>query len=255
LPSSGRTPASLALEGISAQIKMTRILTFTITFLTVFQLSAQWLGTIKDPDGYTNVRTEPSTKSEIKGQFYDDDIFHIGDLDYDTIPNWRSVGTSWRSERQLGGWIHKSRVQDLDLLPESVIAKASKDRNTITFENDTILFKITFQQFDSTLHEIERGEQGYIKFIDGKYPQGTDGYMPREEIKNVTFTLNGKEVEFPKEAYFDLYNFRKDTWRFFRNRRTGTIMIRSYNSDGAGHYMLVWKFNNYKYKGRFLGSI
>ncbi|MBV6643194.1 MAG: hypothetical protein KI791_20915 [Cyclobacteriaceae bacterium] len=234
---------------------MIRISTLTFICIVAFQLNAQVLGTIKDPDGYTNVRTEPTIKSEIKGQFYSDEIFLIADFDYDTIPDWRFVGSGYTSEHQLRGWMHASRVQDLDLMPEPVRPEISEDQKTITFKNDTILFKVTFQEFDSTNHKIIYDERGYITSIDGKYPQGTDGYLPIENIKNIIFNINGKQVDFPKEAYFDLYNFRKNTWRFYRNRLTGTLMIRSDNSDGGAFYMVVWKFNNYQYKGRFLSSI
>ena len=183
---------------------MTRILTLIIAFFLFLEVNGQWLGTIKDPDGYTNLREEPSIKSKIVGQFYDDEIFQIGDLDYDTIPNWRKVGR-WYPERResKGGWMHVSRIQDLDYLPEPVRPKLSEDGKILTAKNDTIFFQIVFEDFDSTKHEIVRSEHGYIRTIDGKYPQGTDGYMPREGIKSVTFQMNGKTVQFPKEAYFD----------------------------------------------------
>jgi len=70
---------------------MIRTLTITVLIILSLDANSQWLGTIKDPDGYTNLREEPSTKSKIVGQFYDDEIFQIWDLDYDTIPNWRKV--------------------------------------------------------------------------------------------------------------------------------------------------------------------
>ena len=233
---------------------MKTLITF-LFFLTAFDAESQLLGTIRDDDGYTNVREQPYTKSKVLGKIYDDQIFQIWDLDYDTIPNWRKI-YKWYPEKRtsLIGWMHVSRVKDLDFLLEPVSPELSNDENTLTFQNDSIFFQIEFVSFDSTKHEIVRHEQGYIRTVDGKHARGTDGGMPTEGISKITFKLNGNEILFPKEAYSDLYNFRKSTFAFLVNN-TGTIMIKSYNSDGAGFYMLVWKIKDNKYFERFIGTI
>jgi hypothetical protein len=220
-----------------------------------FQSQAQWLATIKDPDGFANIRELPTIKSSIEGKFFEDEIFHIWDIDYDTIPNWRKVSL-WNAESQnsVEGWMHISRIQELDSLHELAFPVLSKNGNTLTIKNDTIFFQIEFEKFDSIEHDIVRNENGYISSIDGKFPVGTDGRLPREGIKKINFSINGEIVEFPQDAYFDLYNFRKDSFKFLINRN-GTIMIRSYNSDGGGFYILVWKFKNHSYQSRFVSGI
>ncbi|WP_436515414.1 SH3 domain-containing protein [Ekhidna sp. To15] len=230
--------------------------TFSILLICIAGLTqAQWLGIINDPDGYTNVREQPTTNSKILGKFYDNEVFQIWDLDYDTIPNWRKV-YKWNPESReaLVGWMHKSRIKDLDFLPEIQGFELSQNGSVLTLNKNGIFFQLEFEQFDSTKHEIIRDERGYITAIDGKYPQGTDGYMPREGVKSAVLKINDKTYKFPKDAYRDLFEFRKNTARFFY-KKDGTYMIRFYNSDGAGHYMLVWKFQNGEYLGRYLGSI
>ncbi len=230
------------------------IITFLL-FFGSFVAQSQWLATIRDDDGYTNVREQPSTKSKILGKIYDDQIFHIWDLDYDTIPRWRKI-SKWYPEKQksLVGWMHVSRVRDLDFLREPVKAEVLENGQLLTFRNDTLILQIEFEDFDSTKHQIIRHERGYIQTVDGKHALGTDGNLPSEGIANVQFTINGNEVYFPKEAYDDLYEFRKSTFKFLVNR-TGTIMVKSYNGDGAGFYMLVWKFKSNQYGGRFIGTM
>lgn len=230
------------------------LITFLL-FLGPFVGQCQWLATIRDDDGYTNVREAPSTKSKILGKIYDDQIFHIWDLDYDTIPKWRKI-SKWYPEKQksLVGWMHVSRVRELDFLREPVSAKISENGRLLTFQNDTILFQIEFEEFDSSKHEIVRHERGHIRTVNGKYARGTDGSMPSEGIRSIRFFLNGQKISIPKEAYSDLYEFRKSTFEFLVNT-TGTIMVKSFNSDGAGFYMLVWKFKDYQYFERFIGTM
>ena len=224
-----------------------------ILLLIVASTKAQQLGTIHDPDGYTNIRAKPSIQSKVKGRYYDDEVFHIVDADYDTIPQWRLVQSGWNAEKALMGWMHKSRIQALDALPVLLALSPSSEENTITFRNDTIIFSITFQDFDSTQYIIEKDKQGHIISIDGKRPMGTDGTMPGLSIQMVMFQINGTVVDLPENAYHDLFNLNKHTWKCYLNR-TGTIMISSSHSDGAGYYQLVWKFKNYQYIGRFLSG-
>lgn len=229
-----------------------------VTFLLLlgsFIAESQWLGIIRDDDGFTNVREEPSINSNILGKIYDDQIFHIWDLDYDTIPKWRKI-SKWYPEKRtsLVGWMHVSRVRDLDFLHEPVSAEVLDNGRWLTFRNDTIFFQIEFEDFDSTKHEIIRHERGYIQTVDGKHALGTDGSMPSEGIRNVRFFINGKKIFIPEEAYSDLYECRKSTFKFLVNR-TGTIMIKSLNSDGAGFYVLVWKFKSDQYLERFIGTM
>lgn len=225
-----------------------------IIFLST-SLNAQWLGIINDPDGYTNVRKEPSIKSDVIGKIYDNEIFHIGDIDYDTIPDWRSVFRWPENGEPIGGWMHKSRVQYLDLLGGLTNWKMTADRKKIYLTHDSIYFELEIQQFDTSKHKYTyHKEYGHITKIDGSTPKGVDGGIPRTEVKNIVMKISDTEIKIPADQYTDLYEFYFPSFRaYYKN--DGTIFIRSYNSDGAGHYMLVWKFKNKKYQGRFIGYL
>ena len=67
---------------------------------------------INDPDGYTNIRNEPGTTSEIIDKLYEGEFFRYWP---NTESNWLVV---YKFDR-LYGYVHKSRILDLDDIEDS----------------------------------------------------------------------------------------------------------------------------------------
>jgi len=223
----------------------------TLIILLVFTLTnveSQILSVIDDPDGYTNIRKGKGTDSEIIGRVLEDEIFyHEG---YGDSP-WFQIYYS-NNEQYLQGYIHKSRIVEVSSLPRIGIKEAISNGRRIS--NDTMIFEITIQNFEQNKHSYTLQNNKWVIEIDGKRPWGVDGNYPKTEVKNVSLSINDKNVLIPKEAYQDTYEFEPTSLNIFQNKN-GTILITSTHSDGAGHYDLVWMIKNQKYIGRYVDSI
>ena len=80
-----------------------------LIFLFAFnQLSAQEIGIISDPDGYTNIRSGKGTSYEIVGKIKEAEQFRYFP---DTESNWWAVETIPYYGTPLKGFVHKSRIQ------------------------------------------------------------------------------------------------------------------------------------------------
>lgn len=125
---------------------------------------------------------------------------------------------------------------------------------------------ITGAPFDTTKHTFgyDRSQQvAFLCNIDGHGFWGTDGAMPRREIKVLSVRIQGKILKVPKHAYANLYepNFCDNYpgspdepiavhagCRLSKDR--SRIYIHMMNSDGAGGYLVTWIFQNGRYLGR-----
>ena len=83
-----------------------------LTFFCSLTLSAENnLGIINDPDGFTNVRSGPGKDFKIVDTLYTDDFFYF---DFGVNSEWAKV-TAWKG-RQIEGFIHKTRIQEVEKL-------------------------------------------------------------------------------------------------------------------------------------------
>jgi len=86
-------------------MKYHKLLLFLFSFN---QLSAQEIGIINDPDGYTNVRDGKGTTYEVIGEVKEGEQFrYFADLE----SNWWAIETILYYGTPLKGFIHKSRIQ------------------------------------------------------------------------------------------------------------------------------------------------
>ncbi|TRZ43130.1 SH3 domain-containing protein [Robertkochia solimangrovi] len=83
--------------------KQQHIIIFLVLFLNLTGYSQSKIGVIRDEDGYTNIRSDKSNKSEIIGKIFDKEYFTFFEND---DSNW------WLIETKKGqiGYLHKSRV-------------------------------------------------------------------------------------------------------------------------------------------------
>ncbi len=102
---------------------------------------AQDLGYINDPDGYTNVRTEPSGKSRITAIILEGQAFKYYP---DSNSDWYTVEFKFRT-----GYIHKSRIKDFNQVKSGLnkffLNYYSADRNNVELGegNNEKLFMVT----------------------------------------------------------------------------------------------------------------
>lgn len=101
---------------------MKRFLFLSVLIMTVLCVQAQkkYPAVINDPDGYTNVRSGQSAKSDIRFQIYDGEVFYYSP----TNTNWYKVYT-W-SETEPAGYMYKTRIKPLKQEPITKSAVAGK---------------------------------------------------------------------------------------------------------------------------------
>ncbi|MBD0403031.1 hypothetical protein [Flammeovirga sp. EKP202] len=199
---------------------------------------------IQDKDGYTNVRSKPQSDSDVIYKLYEDEIFWFGEEYYDESKTWVPVYITFNKfsigsmmHNYFKGYIHKSRLNPLE-------ENLTKDSN-VNLEYEIVPFN-TEKRF------IRSNENGVVYQIDGLNFFGTDGELPKTEVKSVKVEIDGKRIVIPEILYQDLYNcnnriniFKKEDLCFFENT----------NSDGAGGYQIIWVFKSGKLIQRLVGSI
>ncbi len=134
------------------------------------------------------------------------------------------------------------------------------------FTGNGISVVIEGTPFDPTRHTLgyDRSQQvAFLCNIDGHGFWGTDGAMPRREIKVLSMTIQGKILKVPKHACANLYepNFCDNYpgspdepiavhagCRLSKDRKR--LYVHMMNSDGAGGYLVTWIFQDGRYWGR-----
>jgi hypothetical protein len=92
------------------------ISTCLIVFTSLTVSAQSKLAIINDPDGFTFVRSGEGTDFEVVDTLFTDDFFH-----YQSLGNsaWVRV-TAWKG-RQVEGFVHVSRIQELDKLDNQML--------------------------------------------------------------------------------------------------------------------------------------
>ncbi len=103
------------------------ILTLLI-FCSLLVLAQNGPAIIKDPDGITNVRSGPGTDYDVIDTLSTEDFFYFK---FNNNSDWVKV-TAWKG-RQIEGFIHKSRIQEVknldnDTLKEIILKVLDKQR-------------------------------------------------------------------------------------------------------------------------------
>ena len=130
------------------------------------------------------------------------------------------------------GYMHISRIQLLHKLKH--------------YNSKKISINVVTQPFDKNKHKISYkkmkypdSDDGYnMLLIDGKKVWGTDGDIPKNEVKSVTITINGKKIVVDPSVYSGLY--RLNNHIEFATKIGDTYFIKQSGSDGAGGYHLLW---------------
>lgn len=207
---------------------------------------------VQDSDGYSNVREHPGTQSKI-----------ITRVDHGQVvwvypgadKSWPNVIFMDKTGEERSGHIHSSRLKPLTDF-ESIVGKVLEDEQSEVFEKGDLKIEIKIEPFQREDRELTYKEysdgQRYLIKIDGDDYWGTDGMMPREQYKKITIQQNEETITLPDAALKNLFNpgLYPGNSKVIFNAKEKTIYLTSFNSDGAGGYVVVFVIQNGKYKSR-----
>ncbi len=126
-----------------------------LTFCTLSLLAQNGPAVIKDSDGFTNVRSGPGKNFEVVDTLLNEDFFYFK---FDKNTDWVKI-TAWK-ERQIEGFIHKSRIQELKNLDNKALKKIIikvLDRQRTLANNfraawkskDSLAYRITVRELEN----------------------------------------------------------------------------------------------------------
>jgi hypothetical protein len=224
--------------GAIFNIYMLKTLILFLAFFTSTVTYAQ-LAVIRDNDGFSNIRQEPNNDSEIIDTISNDRLVFC--FEEEAKGNWLPVDYNKDGKTQ-SGYIHKSRVVYLDSLDKFQVATINDSILTLQYKSLQVTMRIgKFNTKGRTIkYEKPESEQQYVKSIDGKFPWGTDGNIPRKEYKFIQLKSGKKLLTAKKTFYSNLFEPNLDMTTAYINKLTNTLFIAAMNSDGAGGYVVVW---------------
>ena len=198
---------------------------------------------IKDPDGYCNIRESADIKSKIKDTVSNGRLICV--LEEEAKENWQIVDYK-KGDKTLSGYVHKSRIT---FLADMVKFKVTSLKDTmLILELNDMLIAVRKRNFTSKgrqiTYEKPSNEQQLVKNIDGRFPWGTDGNIPRNEYKLIQVKSGTHTLTFPKTSFSDLFEPRLNNTSAYFDKATNTIYLEAMNGDGAGGYVSVWVVKN-----------
>lgn len=201
------------------------------------------LAIIQDKDGYTNVRTDSSLKSDVLFRVQHGEVFYDN---YDSTvpsPNWTPVTLSEGPTPDncyqppgKSGFMHSSRVLHLRDVKSTLIREISG--NLITLKNDSI-------EVSLNVTKVEGKPKGQCLL-------GTDQGVgrPGNKLSSISLSINSVPVSIPSGATDFLYMVDKETIKGYVYQNL--IFITSSTSSAAGHYQCVWVIKDSSYSKRFI---
>lgn len=198
------------------------------------------IAVIQDQDGFTNVRQSPSSKGKVIYKILEDEVFIYDELK--TNSDWVTVYISKHKfdlssdeNSTLMGYVHKSRLLPVDELTE--------------YKGNNFLFKYKLGAFSSEDKILDYHEGKWLVKVNGRRFYGTDGALPKVEIKGIEVSLDGNLFKVPDVFYGDLFECNTDIQIHKHNEN---YIVHHWNSDGAGGYLLVWVFDEKELSQRLI---
>jgi hypothetical protein len=161
-------------------------------------------------------------------------------------------------------------VSCLKLLPKLKIISCDSIKTKLKGKlkaGESVEIYLKNKKFNPKMHEIvyrrtELGEIAYTKSIDGQIPWGGEYGLPNYEIELLSVSINGKEVNIPKSAYQNFYDFNvcKDWGPSYRRVEGYTsidgrfIYIYLEGGNAAGRYLAKLVFDKDKYLTRMVAD-
>lgn len=219
----------------------------TLILLLLFiatKLFSQY-GIIEDKEGFVNIREQSNAKSKILDTVHSGRILYFFQVD-EQIGEWLDCNYL-RNNKNISGYIHKSRVKLIQTLKE--IKPVSKKFELI-FSNAQTIISIKKEPFIAKNNKLkyrksnpECKEATYLYKINGKDVFGTDGDIPREQYGKSTISFQGTTIKLDTDKYFcPNLEYHKLNW----DEKTDTYYLTASNGDGAGAYDVLWVIKNGK---------
>jgi hypothetical protein len=153
-----------------------------------------------------------------------------------------------------GKWEHRDSLIGLNLIEVPLVSRTSR---TATHKSANVELSIVTEVFDTAKSHITY-TANYVTQIDGKCFWGTDGGVPNEKIKSVTYTFQGKKYQLPKSATDGLFQpnlcdkagSQFCHMRVFQSKDKKRLYLYMLNGDGAGGYEATIIIENGKYLRR-----
>ncbi len=236
-----------------------------MTWFFAFSLLAMLIGraaeledfcVVQDSDGHANIREKAELESKVIARVDHGQLvwIYLGGM-----TKWPQVLFMDKEGKEHTGFIHSSRLKALTDF-EHFSGKTSEENQTETIEKGDLKVEVALKPFDPDSHKLayqedEFGER-YLTSIDGLPYWGTDGALPREQYQKVTIQKDGKTTTVPDEALKNLYNpgLYPGNTTVTINPEDDAIYITSFNSDGAGAYLVGFVLKGGKFKNRAVFS-
>jgi hypothetical protein len=205
---------------------------FSLIVLIIFSSTAfSQFAVINDPDGYTNVRKLPNINSEVVYKLKESHVFAYESIDSEPNSDWIKVYVQKNiyslgdidNDDFLVGYIHESRLQPIENLQDY-------------FEKD-FSFNYILKKFDYKDKICDFIDGKWISRINGRRIYGTDGTMPKVEVKDIKITRDGKTVRVSKIFFEDIFECENN---FAIKKNKDKFIVYQWNSDGAGGYFIAW---------------
>lgn len=198
---------------------------------------------VSDPDGFTNLRAEPSAKSEIVGKVKSGSVVAIEPV---TKGDWAAVAReSIKGQKR---FIHTSRLKPLTEWKKKEVGDWNK-KGSATLKSGAVEVTVSEASFKESAHKVTKTKEGMV-LVDGAEPWGQDGGLPQKSLK-LTVSVNGVELKLPAEATANLYEPTVGSMVILTpSTAEKHCVIAMLNSDGAGAYYVAWAFVDGAYVGR-----
>ncbi|MDF1739464.1 MAG: hypothetical protein P1U86_09920 [Verrucomicrobiales bacterium] len=207
---------------------------------------------VQDSDGYTNVREKGDINSKVIARVDHGQLVWVSQ---GGMMKWPNVIFMDKEGKERTGFIHSSRLKALTDL-ETFTGEVSEPEQTETITKGDIKVKIQLEPFqienrELTYKEFDEGQR-YLIEIDGKEYWGTDGAEPRDQYRAITVQEGERKITLPDEALQNLFNpgLYPGNTKVTLNPEDDAVYITSFNSDGAGGYVVAFVIEGGKYKSR-----
>lgn len=225
--------------------------TILLAAVLSFQYSLAQFAKIADRDGYVNIRKSADAKSAIAGKVNSGEIIYVYDRD-ESSKNWLMADYPDKTGNLLSGYVYHSRVRYIESF--TPVPRVSANQHKAVFASENIKVEITAEPFkykenkkyfSSSSREIQTED-----LYKGKPAWGTDGTIPQTRYRSVTARIGNHTVEIPSTETENLFNINTEFAECYFDAENETLYISMVNSDGAGGYVVLFRIEKGKYKGK-----
>ena len=228
----------------------------TLLFIIILfpKTSNAQLSICYDSDGYTNIRKKPDRNTKVIGKIVEGQVFAITYVEEeDNKPtDWIAINfpiSNNRREKKFlmfdgeekVGFVHKSRLQELETLPAFKTKEVNPDKVVHSYKD--VLISIETQTFKKSDHSVVQTKEGYY-LIDGReaYPYYGGNST---EIKNIILESKNKRYDFPKSTFKNFFMVNALYTKVYRGKK-GEYYIVFNAGDGADGYNIIYCLKNDK---------